>query len=122
MGGVSTDVKSVEMHHEQVPEAIPGDNVVFNVKGLSVTDIKRGYVAGDAKNVPPSDTDYFKAQVIVMHHPGQIITVTLQSSIAIPAILLANSLKLRTRWTRELVRSLKSSQNPSNPEMPVLSR
>ena len=71
--GVSTDVKSVEMHHEQVAEAIPGDNVGFNVKGLSVTDIKRGYVAGDAKNVPPSDTDYFKAQVIVMHHPGQIM-------------------------------------------------
>merc|ERR1711935_158675 len=70
--GVSTDVKSVEMHHEQVAEAIPGDNVGFNVKGLSVTDIKRGYVASDAKNVPPSDTDYFKAQVIVMHHPGQI--------------------------------------------------
>merc|ERR1712021_185110 len=39
--GVSTDVKSVEMHHEQVAEAIPGDNVGFNVKGLSVTDIKR---------------------------------------------------------------------------------
>merc|ERR1712085_17597 len=71
--GVSTDCKSVEMHHESVAEAIPGDNVGFNVKGLSVTDIKRGYVAGDAKNVPPSDTDYFKAQVIVMHHPGQIM-------------------------------------------------
>jgi len=71
--GVSTDVKSVEMHHEQVPEAIPGDNVGFNVKGLSVTDIKRGYVASDAKNVPAMDTEYFKAQVIVMHHPGQIM-------------------------------------------------
>merc|ERR1711865_504815 len=54
-------------------EAIPGDNVGFNVKGLSVTDIKRGYVASDAKNVPAMDTDYFKAQVIVMHHPGQIM-------------------------------------------------
>jgi elongation factor 1-alpha len=71
--GVATDVKSVEMHHEQVTEAIPGDNVGFNVKGLSVTDIKRGYVASDAKNVPAMDTEYFKAQVIVMHHPGQIM-------------------------------------------------
>jgi len=71
--GVSTDVKSVEMHHEQVAEAIPGDNVGFNVKGLSVSDIKRGYVASDAKNVPAMDTEYFKAQVIVMHHPGQIM-------------------------------------------------
>jgi len=71
--GTTTECKSVEMHHEQVEEAIPGDNVGFNVKGLSVTDIKRGYVASDAKNVPAQDTEYFKAQVIVMNHPGQIM-------------------------------------------------
>ena len=41
------------MHHESIPEAIPGDNVGFNVKGLSVKDIKRGYVAGESKNDPP---------------------------------------------------------------------
>merc|ERR1712194_573881 len=34
----------------------------WSKEGLSVTDIKRGYVASDAKNVPASDTDYFKAQ------------------------------------------------------------
>jgi len=71
--GVTTEVKSVEMHHEQVAEAIPGDNVGFNVKGLSVQDIKRGYVASDAKNTPAADTEWFKAQVIVMNHPGQIM-------------------------------------------------
>lgn len=71
--GTTTDIKSVEMHHEQVQEAIPGDNVGFNVKGLSVQDIKRGYVASDAKNVPAADTEWFKAQVIVMNHPGQIM-------------------------------------------------
>merc|ERR1711981_1482924 len=70
--GTSTDCKSVEMHHESVAEAIPGDNVGFNVKGLSVQDIKRGYVASDAKNTPAMDTESFKAQVIVMNHPGQI--------------------------------------------------
>jgi elongation factor 1-alpha len=70
--GTTTECKSVEMHHEQVAEAIPGDNVGFNVKGLSVTDIKRGYVASDSKNVPAQDTEFFKAQVIVMNHPGQI--------------------------------------------------
>jgi elongation factor 1-alpha len=71
--GTSTECKSVEMHHEQVAEAIPGDNVGFNVKGLSVTDIKRGYVASDSKNVPAQDTESFQAQVIVMNHPGQIM-------------------------------------------------
>jgi len=71
--GTTTECKSVEMHHEQVEEAIPGDNVGFNVKGLSVTDIKRGYVASDSKNTPAMDTESFNAQVIVMNHPGQIM-------------------------------------------------
>ncbi len=71
-GDVKTEVKSVEMHHTSVPEAIPGDNVGFNVKGLSTKDIKRGYVCGDAKNDPPREVDSFLAQVIIMNHPGQI--------------------------------------------------
>jgi len=70
--GTTTEVKSVEMHHEQVEEAIPGDNVGFNVKNLSVKDIKRGYVCSDSKNDPAKDTEMFVAQVIVLNHPGQI--------------------------------------------------
>ena len=69
---VETEVKSVEMHHESIPEAIPGDNVGFNVKGLSVKDIKRGYVCGDSKSDPPREVESFLAQVIIMNHPGQI--------------------------------------------------
>jgi elongation factor 1-alpha len=70
--GVETEVKSVEMHHESIPEAIPGDNVGFNVKGLSIKDIKRGYVCGDTKSDPPKEVLEFLAQVIIMNHPGQI--------------------------------------------------
>jgi len=69
---VSTEVKSVEMHHEALAEANPGDNVGFNVKNISVKDIKRGMVAGDSKNDPPKETKDFLAQVIVMNHPGEI--------------------------------------------------
>eukprot|EP00296_Roombia_truncata_P007677 JP446125.1.p1 GENE.JP446125.1~~JP446125.1.p1 ORF type:complete len:447 (+),score=242.62 JP446125.1:62-1402(+) len=69
---VSTEVKSVEMHHESMPEAVPGDNVGFNVKNVSVKDIRRGMVAGDSKNDPPLETDNFTAQVIILNHPGQI--------------------------------------------------
>merc|ERR1712218_82372 len=69
---VTTEVKSVEMHHEQVEAAYPGDNVGFNVKNLSVKDIKRGYVASDSKNDPCTDTEMFVSQVIVFNHPGQI--------------------------------------------------
>ena len=70
--GVKSEVKSVEMHHESLPEAIPGDNVGFNIKGLSIKDIKRGFVAGDTKNDPPKETESFLAQVIIMNHPGNI--------------------------------------------------
>jgi len=71
-GNVTTEVKSVEMHHEALTEANPGDNVGFNVKGLSVKDIKRGNVAGDSKNDPPQETADFTAQVIILNHPGEI--------------------------------------------------
>jgi len=70
--GLTTEVKSVEMHHEVVPSAEPGDNVGFNVKNVSVKDIKRGYVASDAKNDPAVAVTDFSAQVIVLSHPGQI--------------------------------------------------
>jgi len=66
------EVKSVEMHHESLAEALPGDNVGFNVKSLSVKDIKRGMVAGDTKNKPPKQALSFDAQVIVLNHPGEI--------------------------------------------------
>jgi len=70
--GISTEVKSVEMHHEALTEALPGDNVGFNVKNVSVKDLRRGFVAGDSKNNPPKETKQFEAQVIVINHPGQI--------------------------------------------------
>lgn len=60
---VTTEVKSVEMHHESLTEALPGDNVGFNVKNISVKDIRRGNVAGDSKNDPPMEAANFTAQV-----------------------------------------------------------
>ena len=52
---VATEVKSVEMHHEALREALPGDNVGFNVKNVSVKDVRRGNVAGDSENDPPME-------------------------------------------------------------------
>jgi len=69
---ISTEVKSIEMHHESLAEATPGDNVGFNVKNLSVKDIRRGFVCGNTKQDPPMEAENFTAQVIVMNHPGQI--------------------------------------------------
>ena len=70
--GVTTEVKSVEMHHEQLQQGVPGDNVGFNVKNVSVKEIRRGNVAGDSKNDPPYGCESFTAQVIVLNHPGQV--------------------------------------------------
>ncbi|KAK8392468.1 hypothetical protein O3P69_014672 [Scylla paramamosain] len=70
--GPTTEVKSVEMHHEALTEAVPGDNVGFNVKNVSVKDLKRGFVASDNKNDPAKEAADFTSQVIVLNHPGQI--------------------------------------------------
>lgn len=69
---ITTEVKSVEMHHEALQEAVPGDNVGFNVKNVSVKELRRGFVAGDTKSNPPRGAADFTAQVIVLNHPGQI--------------------------------------------------
>merc|ERR1719357_326824 len=70
--GLTTEVKSVEMHHQSMEQALPGDNVGFNVKNVSVKEIKRGNVAGDSKQDPPKAAVNFTAQVIILNHPGQI--------------------------------------------------
>jgi len=70
--GLTTEVKSVEMHHESLTEAVPGDNVGFNCKNVSVKDIKRGYVASSSTDDPAKGCETFSAQVIIMAHPGQI--------------------------------------------------
>ncbi len=69
---ITTECKTVEMHHTQMEEAIPGDNVGFNVKNISVKDVRRGHVVGDSKNDPPKEAVHFNAQVIVLNHPNKI--------------------------------------------------
>jgi elongation factor 1-alpha len=69
--GVSGEVKSIEMHHEQIPQAEPGDNIGFNVRGVSKKDIKRGDVCGHPDN-PPTVADEFTAQIVVLQHPTAI--------------------------------------------------
>jgi elongation factor 1-alpha len=69
---VTTEVKSIEMHHEQLTEAAPGDNVGFNIKNVAVKDIRRGNVCSNAKNDPARQCESFEAQVIVLNHPGEI--------------------------------------------------
>ena len=69
---LTTEVKSVEMHHESLAEAVPGDNVGFNCKNVSVKELKRGYVASMNNDDPARGAENFEASIIVMAHPGQI--------------------------------------------------
>ncbi|MBI5460215.1 translation elongation factor EF-1 subunit alpha [Methanobacterium sp.] len=71
--GVSGEVKSIEMHHEMLDSAEPGDNVGFNVRGVGKNDIRRGDVAGHTTNAPTVAKE-FTAQIVVLQHPG-VITV-----------------------------------------------
>ena len=71
--GVPGEVKSIEMHHEQLKEAVPGDNCGFNIRGFGKTDIARGDVIGPADN-PPTLATEFTAQIVVLNHPS-VVTV-----------------------------------------------
>lgn len=65
------ECKSIETHHVRIPQAEPGDNIGFNVKGVAKTDIHRGDVAGHPEN-PPTVAKEFIGQIIVVHHPTAI--------------------------------------------------
>jgi elongation factor 1-alpha len=68
---VGGEVKTIEMHHEEVSEAGPGDNVGFNVRGVGTDDIRRGDVCGPADD-PPTVAETFTGQIVVMQHPSVI--------------------------------------------------
>ncbi|NUN11746.1 translation elongation factor EF-1 subunit alpha [Candidatus Micrarchaeota archaeon] len=69
--GVTGEVKSIEMHHKSVPEAIPGDNIGFTIKGIDRKAIQRGSVVG-SPNAPPTVVEEFTAQIVVLNHPTAI--------------------------------------------------
>jgi elongation factor 1-alpha len=68
---VEGELKSIEMHHEQMQEAYPGDNIGFNVRGVTKEQIRRGDVVGTIDK-PPTVAKEFTAQLIVLHHPTAI--------------------------------------------------
>jgi elongation factor 1-alpha len=69
--GAKGEVKKIEMHHQELTQAVPGDNVGFNLKGVDKKDIKRGDVIGPSSS-PPTVADEFTAQVVVLNHPTAI--------------------------------------------------
>merc|ERR1712003_54439 len=107
---LTTEVKSVEMHHESLPEAVPGDNVGFNVKNVSVKDIKRGYVASDSKNKPACGVADFTTLV-------RCLTATALCSTATPPTLPAGSPRSRRRLIVVPASLLRTTPSSSSLEM-----
>ncbi|KNC98079.1 translation elongation factor EF-1, subunit alpha [Spizellomyces punctatus DAOM BR117] len=70
-GGITTIVKSIQMHHEPLNEALPGDNVGLSVD-LSIRDIHRGMVVSNPKDEPAKEAASFIAQIIILELPGRI--------------------------------------------------
>jgi elongation factor 1-alpha len=66
--GVKAELKTIETHHTPMQEAKAGDNIGFNLRGISKTDIRRGDVIGKPDN-PPTIAKEFIAQIIVVYHP-----------------------------------------------------
>jgi elongation factor 1-alpha len=66
--GKTGELKSIEMHHEQMKEAGPGSNVGISIRGIGKDDLRRGDVLGDATN-PPTVAKQFTGRIIVLNHP-----------------------------------------------------
>ncbi len=68
---VKGEVRTIETHHVRIPQAVPGDNIGFSVKGIAKTDIHRGDVGGPLDK-PPTVAKEFIGQIIVIYHPTAI--------------------------------------------------
>ncbi|MFX0031918.1 MAG: translation elongation factor EF-1 subunit alpha [Candidatus Hodarchaeota archaeon] len=72
--GFQGEIRSIEMHHEEIPQAEPGDNVGFSIRGLEMKDVGRGDCLGHPNN-PPNvifPNGNWTGQVIVIWHPTAI--------------------------------------------------
>ena len=103
------EVKTIEMHHEAIEEAVPGDNVGFNVRGLDKKDLRRGDVAGPVDN-PPTVAKTFTAQIVVLNHPS-VITV------GYTPVFHAHTAQVACTF-EELVRSIDQRTNATKAEHP----
>ncbi len=105
----SAEVKSIEMHHTNVDKAEPGDNVGFNVRGLSATDIRRGDVAGygDSEPMFVRHDETFVGQIQLMDIPKAV-------SIGYTPVFHAHTAQVAVRF-QELLEKTSKGQKEANP-------
>ena len=105
----SAEVKSIEMHHTMVEKAEPGDNVGFNVRGLSATDIRRGDVAGYTDTAPTfvRHDETFVGQIQLMDIPKAV-------SVGYTPVFHAHTAQVAVRF-QELLEKTSKGQKEANP-------
>ena len=105
----SAEVKSIEMHHTMVDKAEPGDNVGFNVRGLSATDIRRGDVAGYTDTAPTfvRHDETFVGQIQLMDIPKAV-------SVGYTPVFHAHTAQVAVRFI-DLLEKTSKGQKEANP-------
>ncbi|MBN1216968.1 MAG: translation elongation factor EF-1 subunit alpha [Candidatus Lokiarchaeota archaeon] len=73
-GGFTGEIRSMEMHHEEIPQAEPGDNIGFSIRGLTIDKVARGDCLGHPNNPPTviSPKGNWTGQIIVIWHPTAV--------------------------------------------------
>ena len=100
------------MRHESMTETLPGNNVSFNTKNISVKEIKRGMVTCDNTNDPPKKAKHFRAQVIIPNHPGVIHSADIVLFCIVTLLILRESSQnQKKRSFIELVKRRKQTPN-----------
>ncbi|KAG8515653.1 Elongation factor 1-alpha 1 [Galemys pyrenaicus] len=68
---VTTEVMTVEMHHEALSETLPGDSVGFSINNTFVKDARCGSLASDSKYDPSVGAGYTPQVIVIWNHPDQ---------------------------------------------------
>eukprot|EP00769_Ergobibamus_cyprinoides_P003839 gnl/Ergobibamus_cyprinoides/5302.p2 GENE.gnl/Ergobibamus_cyprinoides/5302~~gnl/Ergobibamus_cyprinoides/5302.p2 ORF type:complete len:116 (+),score=69.20 gnl/Ergobibamus_cyprinoides/5302:524-871(+) len=103
---VTTEVKSVEMHHESLPEAGPGDNVGFNVKNVSVKEIRRGNVVGDSAIVTMAPSKPMVVEAFTEYPPlGRFAIRDMRQTVAVGVIRSVNKKLVEGKVTKSAAKA-----------------
>lgn len=107
---VKGEVRTIETHHVKIPQAVPGDNIGFNIRGISKGDIRRGEVGGHPSN-PPRVAKEFIGQIIVVYHPTSIAQ-------GYTPVLHAHTAQIACKFT-ELIRKINPRTGETVEEKPA---
>jgi len=107
------ECKSIEMHHEAMEKAGPGDNIGFQIRNADMNVLKRGYMVGPAEKPPAcvTETGWIEAHTIVIFHPSAI-------NVGYTPVVHAHTAQISCRF-KELVRKVDRQTGQTIDEAPT---